>query len=116
FYKKQKLGESVSDKEALEILGRGEIGRWPAYVLLLEEQNLVKRTDKDEYVLARNLSQVDFWSFFTALPYPLPLREDVLNVHDDDEWMEKIGPALVESNDYLAAKLSIPLSTIFEEK
>ena len=25
-------------------------------------------------------------------------------------------PALVESNDYLAAKLSIPLSTIFEEK
>jgi membrane protein len=30
--------------------------------------------------------------------------------------MERIGPALVESNDYLAAKLSIPLSTIFEEK
>ncbi|MDR2248756.1 YihY family inner membrane protein [Acinetobacter sp.] len=116
FYKKQKLGESVSDKEALGILGRGEIGRWPAYVVLLEEQNLVKRTDKDEYVLVRNLSQVDFWSFFTALPYPLPLRQDVLNVHEDDEWMERIGPALVESNDYLAAKLSIPLSTIFEEK
>ncbi|MEQ1065171.1 YihY family inner membrane protein [Acinetobacter sp. XH1741] len=116
FYKKQKLGESVNDKEALGILGRGEIGRWPAYVILLEEQNLVKRTDKDEYVLVRNLSQVDFWSFFTALPYPLPLRQDVLNVHEDDEWMEKIGPALVESNDYLAAKLSIPLSTIFEEK
>ena len=116
FYKKQKVGESVSDKEALEILGRGEIGRWPSYVLLLEEQNLVKRTDKDEYVLARNLSQVDFWTFFTALPYPLPLRQDVQNVHDDDEWMEKIGPALIESNDYLAAKLSIPLSTIFEEK
>jgi len=116
FYKKQKLGESVNDKEALGILGRGEIGRWPAYVILLEEQNLVKRTDKDEYVLVRNLSQVDFWSFFTALPYPLPLRQDVLNVHEDDEWMEKIGPALVESNDYLVAKLSIPLSTIFEEK
>ena len=65
--------------------------------------------------MVRNLSQVDFWSFFTALPYPLPLRQDVSNVHDDDEWMEKL-PALVESNDYLAAKLSIPLSTIFEEK
>lgn len=71
FYKKQKLGESVSDKEALEILGRGEIGRWPAYVLLLEEQNLVKRTDKDEYVLARNLSQVDFWSFFHSPSVPI---------------------------------------------
>jgi membrane protein len=30
--------------------------------------------------------------------------------------MEKIGPALIESDDYLAAKLAIPLSTILESK
>ena len=57
--------------------------------------------------------QVDFWSFFTALPYPY-LYALIFNVHQDDEWMERLGPALIESNDYLAAKLSIPLSTIFE--
>jgi len=116
FYKKQQIGESVSEQELLGIIGRGELGRLPAYILQLEEQNLVKRTDKDEYVLVRNLAQVDFWSFFTALPYRLPLREDVLNIHQDDEWMERLGPSLIESNDYLAAKLSIPLSTIFEQK
>lgn len=116
FYKKQQIGNSVSEHELLDIVGRGELGRLPSYILQLEAQNLIKRTDNDEYVLVRNLAQVDFWSFFTALPYPLPLRDDVSNVHQDDEWMEKIGPVLIESNDYLAAKLSIPLSTIFEQK
>ena len=116
FYRKQQIGESVSEQELLNIIGRGELGRLPSYILQLEQQNLIKRTDTDEYVLVRNLAQVDFWSFFTALPYPLPLRHDVANIHEDDEWIERLGPSLVESNDYLAAKLSIPLSTIFEQK
>ena len=116
FYKKQQKGETVSDEEALGILGREEIGRWPSYVLMLEKQNLVKRTDNDEFVLARNLAQVDFWSFYTQLPYPLPRRQDMGNVHPDDEWMQKLGPALIDADDYLSAKLAIPLSKILEEK
>ena len=116
FYKKQQHGLSVSDDEALDVLGRDEIGRWPSYVLMLEQQNLVKRTDDNQYVLVRNLSQVDFWSFYSQLPYPLPKRRDLSNVHHDDLWIKKIGPASVESDDYLAAKLAIPLSTIFDDK
>ena len=83
---------------------------------MLEKQNLVKRTDDNDYVLARNLAHVDFWSFYTQLPYPLPHRQDVGNIHPDDEWMQKLGPALIEADDYLAAKLAIPLSTILEKK
>ena len=116
FYHKQKVGGSVSEAEALEVLGRDEIGRWPNYVQMLEKQNLIKRTDDNNYVLIRNLAQVDFWSFYSQLPYPLPHRKDIGNVHADDVWMEKIGPALIESDDYLAAKLAIPLSTILESK
>lgn len=116
FYQKQKSGKAVSDAEVLKILGRGEIGRWPAYVSMLEKQNLVTRTDNNEYVLARNLDTIDFWTFYTALPYPLPRRRDVGNIHPDDVWMQRIGPALIESDEYLAAKLSIPLSTILENK
>ena len=116
FYKKQQVGESVKEIELLDIIGRGELARLPTYILQLEQQNLIKRTDRDDYVLVRNLTQVDFWSFFTALPYPLPLQDDVSNVHQDDEWISRIGPALIETNDYLAAKLSIPLSTILEQK
>lgn len=108
FYNKQKLGRSVSENEALEVLGREEIGNWPSYVALLEKQNLILRTDNNQFVLSRNLNEVDFWSFYSALPYALPHRKDVGNVHLDDEWMEKIGPALIETDDYLAAKLAIP--------
>src|SRR5690606_22414837 len=32
FHKKQKTGESISEAEALDALGRDEIGRWPNYV------------------------------------------------------------------------------------
>lgn len=116
FYKKQKLGKSVTDLEALEILGRGEIGRWPKYIQHLEKQNIIKRTDNDEYVLVRNLDHLDFWSFYKALPYTLPDKNDIGQIHEDDIWMSRIGPALIESDDYLAAKLSVPLSTILEEK
>lgn len=116
FYKKQKVGKSVSEHEALEVLGRDEIGRLPSYIIMLEKQNLIKRTDDDKFVLVRNLSQVDFWSFYSNLPYSLPHKHDIGDVFQNDEWMEKIGPALIESDDYLAAKLSIPLSKIFEAK
>jgi len=116
FYKKQKTGDVVTDAEALNILGRGEIGRWPVYIQLLEKQNLVKCTDNNEYVLVRNLDEIDFWSFYTSLPYTLPRRHDVEHVHDDDVWMKHIGPTLIESDEYLAAKLSIPLSTILDDK
>lgn len=116
FYKKQKLGESVKDTEVLDILGRGEIGHWPTYVVILEKQNLIRRTDTDELVLVRNLDHIDFWSFYKDLPYTLPRREDIGHIHEDDVWIQRIGPALIESDDYLAAKLSIPLSTILAEK
>ncbi|TCB80921.1 YihY family inner membrane protein [Acinetobacter sp. ANC 4173] len=117
FHIKQQSGESMSDKEALDVLGREEIGHWPSYVLLLEQQNLVKRTDNNEYVLVRNLTQVDFWSFYKSLPYPLPRRPDVKNIHlDDHEWMQRIGPMFEEADDYLAAKLSLPLASIFEQR
>lgn len=116
FYQKQKVGEAVNDNEGLKILGRGEVDRWSSYIEILEQQQMIKRTENDEYVLVRNLSKVDFWQFFSELPFSLPTRKDIGNIHPDDEWMQRLGPFLVDSNDYLAAKLSIPLATIFEEK
>lgn len=116
FYRKQKTGETVNDDEGLKILGRGEIGRWSSYIDILEKQQIIRRTSDDQYVLARNLSKIDFWEFYSNLPFKLPLRQDIGNIHPDDEWMQRLGPFLVDADDYLAAKLSIPLSTIFEEK
>ena len=114
FYKKHQIGESVSEQELLDIIGRAELGRLPTYIVQLEQQNLVKRTDTDEYVLVRNLAQVDFWSFFSALPYTLPLGKDIAHIYSEELWMQTLGPELKQCDDYLAQKLSIPLANIFE--
>ena len=116
FYNKQKTGDVVTDEEALNVLGRGEIGRWPGYVSLLEKQNLIRKTDNNEYVLARNLDSLDFWTLYKSLPYPLPRRDDVNHVQSDDVWMQHIGTLLIESDEYLTGKLSVPLSELFDER
>lgn len=116
FYERQKTGDAVIDAEAMQILGRGEVEKWTEYAEVLHVNELIKKTEQGDYVLCRNLSQIDFWTFYKSLPYPLPRREDMGAVHADDVWIQVIGPALVQSDDYLAAKLSIPLSKIFDTR
>jgi len=115
FYNKQKKGEAVSDAEALDVLGREEIGRWPSHLNILMKNNLIKCTGDDKFVLVRNLNEVDFWQFYKMLPYPLPRREDIIDITQDKPWLQDIGPALLESDAALTARLSVPLSQIFED-
>ena len=116
FHQKQKRGGTVSDREAMDILGRGEIGKWPYFIELLEKQNLITRTDSNEFVLIRNLEQVDLWQFVKNLPYALPHRSELNDSTPDDHVMQVVGSTLAESDAYLAQKLAIPLATIFDSK
>lgn len=116
FHQKQKRGGTVSDREAMNILGRGEIGKWPYFIELLEKQNLITRTDSNEYVLIRNLEQVDLWQFVKDLPYALPHRSELNDSTPNDHVMQVVGSTLAESDAYLAQKLAIPLATIFDSK
>ncbi|MEB3752999.1 YihY family inner membrane protein [Acinetobacter sp. MD2(2019)] len=117
FYNKQKSGETVNEKEVLKILGRGEIGRWPAYVEILEQQHLIKHTQQDdEYVLIRNLNEIDFWQFYNAVPFSLPLARDIQDIHENDLWMDYLAPHILDADNYLKTHLSIPLADIFEDK
>ena len=116
FYNKHKTGESISEAPALEVLGRDEIGRWPSYVEMFEKQNLIKRTDENEYVLVRDLDQVSFWNFYSQLPYPLPRKNHLINTQPDDIWMQNFSPKLQEADQYLEEKLSFPLSELFRRK
>ncbi len=116
FYQKQKTGESVSEAQALEALGRDEIGRLPSYIKMFEQQNLIKRTDDNEYVLARDLDQVSFWDFYLQLPFALPHAEHIEDVHLDDVWMQRLRPKLRDTDQYLAENLNISLSELFRHK
>jgi membrane protein len=115
FYRKQKTGESISEAQALEVLGRDEIGRLPSYISMFEKQNLIKRTEDNEYVLVRDLDQVNFWDFYLKLPYALPHTHQIENLQINDLWMQRLQPKLREADHYLAENLGIPLSELFKQ-
>lgn len=117
-YMSQKSGNVVTEANMMSLLGKGEVEQWPYFIDILINQNLVKKTDRGDYVLCRNLDQLDFWTFSKTLPYPLPHREDLknCNVHmtSGDEWSQRIIPFLSESDQFLEQHLSIPLSLLLE--
>lgn len=113
-YDRQKIGAEVLDAEVMQLIGRDQSNQWAEFADILHANDLIARTEKEGLVLSRNLDQIDFWTFYQTLPYPLPRREDMGKVDADDLWIQVIGPALVQSDDYLSAKLSIPLSKMLD--
>ncbi len=119
-YMRQKVGLTVSEADMMSLLGKKEIEDWPDFIALLKEQSMVKKTDKGDYVLCRNLDQIDFWTFYQGLPFPLPRREDLHNCNittrSGDEWSKQLLPYLKEADVYLAEHLTIPLSQLLENQ
>ncbi len=118
FYVRQKTGVTVSEADMMSLLGKKEVEDWPDYIAILQQQLLIRKTDKGDYVLSRNLDQIDFWTFYQGLPYPLPRLEDLQNCNvttlSGDEWSMLIVPYLSESDAFLAKHLSIPLSQLLD--
>lgn len=119
FYNRQKIGSVVTEAEMMSLLGKKEVEDWSEFTDILQEQSIINKTDKGDYVLSRNLDQLNFWTFYQSLPYPLPRIEDLTNCNanstaPNDEWSMLIVPYLSESEVYLAKHLSIPLSQLFE--
>jgi membrane protein len=118
FYMRQKIGLTVSESDMMSLLGKKEVEDWPDFIATLQEHSMVRKTDKGDYVLCRNLDQIDFWTFYQGLPFPLPRREDLHNCNittlSGDEWSKLIIPYLSETDVYLAEYLSIPLSHLLD--
>ena len=108
----------VSEAEMMALLGKGEVEDWPKFTQILRDQNLIRKTDLGDYVLVRNLDQISFWSFYRALPYPLPKLAELQNCNVErscDRWSTRIIPYLTESNALLEQHLDIPMSQLLEE-
>lgn len=62
FWRNQQTGSSVSDIDAMGVLGKQEVEVWFDFARILQDQNLIQRTDTGGYVLAKNLEKVNFLS------------------------------------------------------
>jgi membrane protein len=76
FWRKQQRGGTVTDIEAMSILGKREVENWFQFAAILQREHIIRRTDEGSYVLARNLDQIRFSDFYRSLPWPLPTPDD----------------------------------------
>ena len=112
FYQRQISGGSVSELEAMDVLGKRDVETWTQFVDILLNQNFIQKTEAGQYVLTRNLHHVDFWQFYLTLPWPLPQPEELAHLYQDDEWATLLVPRLQAAHDYNQQQLSIPLAQI----
>lgn len=115
FWQRQQKGESVSDIDAMAVLGKQEVEVWFDFARLLQEQRIIHRTDTGSYVLSRNLETIDFFEFYRSLPWPLPTPQDMVRLHGDDHWIRILRPALTNVSEFMEKELRIPLATIVAE-
>ncbi|HEX6591979.1 MAG TPA: YhjD/YihY/BrkB family envelope integrity protein, partial [Moraxellaceae bacterium] len=116
FWQRQKSGDTVSDIDAMAVLGKQEVEIWFEFSCLLQEQRIIHRTDTGAYLLSRNLEDIDFYSFYRKLPWPLPTPEELVRVHGDDCWARALRPALVNVNDCMEKELSMSLAAVVAEE
>ncbi|MFN3586993.1 MAG: YihY family inner membrane protein [Moraxellaceae bacterium] len=116
FWRKQQHGASVSDVEAMAILGKQEVEIWFDFVDLLTQERIIHRTDTGSYVLTRNLEHIDFADFYRGLPWPLPTPADLDRLHADDHWVKTLRPALLRVHEAMERELRIPLATIVADE
>jgi membrane protein len=112
FWRRQQKGDSVSDIDAMAVLGKQEVEVWFDFARILQDQRIIHRTDTGSYVLSRNLETIDFFDFYRRLPWPLPTPQDMVRLHGDDHWVRALRPALSSVNEFMEKELRIPLATI----
>ncbi len=115
FWQRQQKGLTVSDIDAMAVLGKEEVEIWFDFARILQELHIIHRTDTGAYVLSRNLETLDFHDFYRQLPWPLPTPRDLLHLHGDDQWVQALRPALARVNDYMEKELRMSLASIVAE-
>ncbi|PTQ89286.1 YihY family inner membrane protein [Agitococcus lubricus] len=112
FYLRQLEGRSVSDIEAMQILGRHEVETWTQFADLLISQKFIQKTESGNYVLVRNLDKINVADFIQKLPWPLPKPQDLANLHADDHWANALAPRLLAVHAYQQQHFQLSLAQL----
>ena len=72
-------------------------------------------TEDDDYVLKKDLRNMTLWDFYRTLPYPLPIKDelDEMNQEDQKPWLSLLVTRFENTEAFAKAQLNLPLGTIF---
>lgn len=108
-------GEAVSEQALRNVLGRKELPKWYTYINYLQDCNLITMTESEDYVLKKDLSKMTLWDFYRTLPYPLPIKDelDEMNQEDQKPWLSLLVDRFENTEAYAKQQLDLPLDAIF---
>lgn len=111
------VGDAVSEQELRNVLGRKELPKWYTYINYLQDSNLIATTDHDEYVLKKDLSGMSLWDFYRTLPYPLPIKDELDEMKQEDQqpWLGLLVGRFENTEACAKEQLNLPLSKIFAQ-
>lgn len=116
-YDRYQQGESVSEQELRNVLGRKELPKWYTYINYLKDCHLIAVTDDDDYILKKDLDNITLWEFYRTLPYPLPIKDelDEMDPNTKEPWLSLLSKRFIHTEDYAKQELNIPLSIVFSK-
>ncbi len=108
-------GKAVSEPQLRRVLGRKELPKWYTYINYLQDSNLITMTIDDEYVLKKDLSTMTLWDFYRTLPYPLPIKDelDEMKQNQQKQWLSLLVDRFENTETCAKQQLNMPLATIF---
>lgn len=114
-YKSHLKGDSVSEQELRNVLGRKELPKWYTYINYLQDSKLITMTEDDSYVLKKDLSRMTLWDFYRTLPYPLPIKDELDEMKQEDQqpWLGLLVGRFENTEACAKEQLNLPLATIF---
>lgn len=114
-YSHHQRGESVSEQQLRDVLGRKELPKWYTYLNYLQDSDLITTTEENNYVLKRDLNQMSLWDFYRTLPYPLPIKDelDEMDENDMQPWLGLLVEHFVNTEAYAKEELDLSLAAIF---
>lgn len=108
-------GNDVSEQELRDVLGRKELPKWYTYINYLQDSNLIAMTEKGDYVLKKDLSNMTLWDFYRTLPYPLPIKDELDEMKQENQkpWLSLLVGRFENTESCAKKQLNLPLATIF---
>lgn len=108
-------GDAVSEQDLRNVLGRKELPKWYTYINYLQDSNLITLTEKDEYVLKKDLNRMTLWDFYRTLPYPLPIKDELDEMKRGSQypWLSLLVNRFVNTEACAKQQLDLSLATIF---
>lgn len=115
-YKNYNEGKSTSEAELRDMLGRKELPKWHTYIAQLVDNELITQTDKGEYTLKTDLNTINLWQLHKTLPYPLPIKDELIKLKsvDYDPWYVELYDRLSAVEVSARTTLNTPLAYLFD--